>query len=1139
MECENRSEVVECKSVVEFGGEVKIVSGFENIIPSYMVLNNSLDGSNDVGKEKMEDEKTTVFVQEECEKDVTDGLNVANENHEGVLEIKRCSRGRKKKVMESSDCVKDRSPKKVKDGKDEVEVTGRLLRSRTKTISGSATVDESRLNESVVGFKRKMETECFDHSEFQKEVDKSSQVARRPQKKQKRRGRPPKIQVEAGFGKKIKDECFDQNEIKKEVNERSQLLGRPQKKQKGRGRPPKAQSETGLIKKEDECLDPIDLQKEGNESNQLTGRQQKKIQVKEHKDTVIKKLKGRGRPPKVQAGNLATNTKKPNNNLLKANDVKEGLMIEHVPNQDQESDIAGDNKQVNISEESNDHKTVEETVKGESTAQLNDILSAGERQKKRQLVRDKIANMIMKASWTIEYRPRHGRQYLDAVYVDLKGGTHWSITKAYFSLKKKIETGNADDREISAYFPIPVEEMNVLFKSFSKIRSDKDKKKGKKSKNICKAEIVISGDASSYKILNKKGKGGKTRKGVFKSAVNLANKSSNVKVKKDKFRHEHGVISESAVQRRSKVSQKGRQSRKPCLVARSSNKGADQDDDTCTLYNGKRNILSWMIDSGVIKLGSKLTCKDGRKRNRLLEGQVTSDGIHCSCCNETLDISNFVSHGGGNLDQELKNIYYQSGPSLFTCLLESWNKEVKLTNIRFNHVDVKGDDPNDDTCNICGDGGDLICCDGCPSTFHQSCLDFQNFPSGDWHCIYCCCKFCGLVACGSGASQHAPTSEMLKCCLCEEKFHHSCLQEENVIDVGSSSLSFCGSKCQELHEQLQEYIGVKFELKEGYSWTLLKRYDLSQDLDDPVKVHCNSKLAVAFSVMDECFVPIMDERSGINRIHNVVYNCGSNFRRLDYSGFFTAILEKGGELISAASIRIHGNLLAEMPFIGTRNMYRRQGMCRRLLDAIEAALFSLGVDELVIPAIPELYNTWTNVFGFKPLEESLRQAMKGMSLIVFPGTDMLRKPLLKNQFADKNLSSVAVSGDKAVDCITVENENNTIFNEQTLATHLESGTPTTTLKTSEIHLSPSDDEHKSVGLVDDDVTGVKMSHLTSSAVPKNSFDLNLQPAATDIDIQSFDEKTISTDPQVCKNTFDLSDSIVQVDNTTTQPLVLV
>ncbi|XP_075014043.1 autoimmune regulator [Calonectris borealis] len=46
---------------------------------------------------------------------------------------------------------------------------------------------------------------------------------------------------------------------------------------------------------------------------------------------------------------------------------------------------------------------------------------------------------------------------------------------------------------------------------------------------------------------------------------------------------------------------------------------------------------------------------------------------------------------------------------------------------------------NEDECAACGDGGELICCDGCPRAFHLACLvpPLPCVPSGTWRCGSC------------------------------------------------------------------------------------------------------------------------------------------------------------------------------------------------------------------------------------------------------------------------------------------------------------------------------------------------------------------------------------------------------------------
>lgn len=663
----------------------------------------------------------------------------------------------------------------------------------------------------------------------------------------------------------------------------------------------------------------------------------------------------------------------------------------------------------------------------------------------KQKLRERIRGMLVEAGWTIDYRPRKNRDYLDAVYINPAGTAYWSIIKAYDALMKQLND-EEDEAKPSAdgspFTPLPDEVLSQLTrKTRKKIEKEMKKKQRDGSQSFSTRETSARRTSSARRDEDSMGSGNHEEK--LSSFLKQGGKSSKSKM------NENGVISQSPKalssthlldtdENPSSTSGShqlhGRKTRKlgRCtLLVRSSNVGPNSETDGFVPYAGKLTLLSWLIDSGTVQLSQKVQYMNRRRTKVMLEGWITRDGIHCGCCSKILTVSKFEIHAGSKLRQPFQNIYLDSGASLLQCQIDAWNRLEESESIGFDTVDVDGDDPNDDTCGICGDGGDLICCDGCPSTFHQSCLDIQMLPPGDWHCPNCTCKFCGLAGEDDAEGDDTTTSVLLPCGMCEKKYHKLCMQEMDALsdNLTGSATSFCGQKCQELSERLQKYLGVKHELEAGLSWSLLHRSDEDSDTSLrglPQRVECNSKLAVALTVMDECFLPIVDRRSGVNLIHNVLYNSGSNFNRLNYSGFYTAILERGDEIISAASIRFHGTQLVEMPFIGTRHIYRRQGMCRRLFCALESALCSLKVEKLIIPAIAELMHTWTTVFGFTSLEESVKQEMRSLNMLVFPGIDMLQKLLLEQEGIKENITASQGSKQKELEArheITPEMEN--------------------------------------------------------------------------------------------------------------------
>ncbi|CAL5193660.1 unnamed protein product [Lathyrus oleraceus] len=153
----------------------------------------------------------------------------------------------------------------------------------------------------------------------------------------------------------------------------------------------------------------------------------------------------------------------------------------------------------------------------------------------------------------------------------------------------------------------------------------------------------------------------------------------------------------------------------------------------------------------------------------------------------------------------------------------------------------------------------------------------------------------------------------------------------------------------------------------------------------------------ALSIMYECFQPIFVNHNAnkIDMIPNILSSRWSSSPSINYAGFFTVLLENRGQAISVATIRIHENQYAEMPFIGTRYMYRKRGMCRRLMNAIESILRFLNVEMLIIPSAQEVLHTWTSCFGFEPLDMNTKNLIKNKNVVKFFGVEMLQKKINK------------------------------------------------------------------------------------------------------------------------------------------------
>ncbi|XP_004517273.2 uncharacterized protein [Cicer arietinum] len=411
-----------------------------------------------------------------------------------------------------------------------------------------------------------------------------------------------------------------------------------------------------------------------------------------------------------------------------------------------------------------------------------------------------------------------------------------------------------------------------------------------------------------------------------------------------------------------------------------------------------QNVISWLIDCNILLPKYKVFYWETEKGNApMVEGRITQEGIRCSCCQKVYGLRGFANHAGGSSSfRPSACIFLKDGRSLLDCMMQ-----VMQYHRRKEVAEKPCSDPfegeNDNICSVCNYGGELILCDQCPSSFHKKCLNLEDIPDGDWFCPSCQCGICG-----QNKIEEAKDGHFLSCIQCEHKYHVECLKnraKENSRRYMEKNW-LCGEECERIYTGLQNLLGKPVLVgADNLTWTLVKYVNSENcgagSAENDLPEESFSKLHVALSVMHECFEPLHNPFSSRDIVEDVLFNQRSELNRLNFRGFYTVLLEKNEQLVSVATVRIFGEKIAEVPLIGTRFQYRRLGMCRVLMDELEKKLKQLGVERLVLPAVPGVLETWTNSFGFVQMKNFERSKFLDYSFLDFQGTVMCQKMLTR------------------------------------------------------------------------------------------------------------------------------------------------
>ncbi|XP_057526493.1 uncharacterized protein LOC130805725 [Amaranthus tricolor] len=431
---------------------------------------------------------------------------------------------------------------------------------------------------------------------------------------------------------------------------------------------------------------------------------------------------------------------------------------------------------------------------------------------------------------------------------------------------------------------------------------------------------------------------------------------------------------------------------------------------------------------------------------KLLSGYKQGSGIYCYCCKSEVSPSQFEAHAGFPFRRKpYDNIYTSNGVSLH---------ELSLTISRTSQFST---DENDDLCSVCHDPGDLLCCDGCPRSFHLECISISEIPPNKWYCKYCednfqrekfaernpnaiaagrvpgvdsieqitnrCirivkisdtqdvggCAICRVQDyCKSGFGPRT----VIICDQCEKEYHVGCMREQKMQNLKELPVGdwFCCSACERINYSLKELMKEGEKTLPDYLIDRLKKKLIEKGssgvhLDVRWRVlngkksyvdEIRAQLAKAVSVFHEQFDPICYGELKQDLIPHMVY--GRNLKDKELRGMCCAVISVDSKIVSSAVFRVFGKEVVEVPLVATSKNSEGKGYFQCLYSCMETLFEELGVKKILLPAAEETTSLWMNKFGFNEIPKvEFADLSKRYTVMNFDGTSMLHKLVPSSQ----------------------------------------------------------------------------------------------------------------------------------------------